>query len=561
MIQISKAIVAILIQTLLLIVLQNNVIAVALPIRDFVSAMDDVQSTRKAQHNLQQSLFQAAIRRRRLGNEDDDAAIDSYSTIDLTKYAFKYIGCSNVHTWSDDQAVSSESPFRLDKFVVFRLCEASSCSTYNKWGCNYNYGEYLVPMETYLELMHLHHVSQFGYYCRICSQCMTYKSNVQSSYNDDDGQDDWASYSDYWATHDDDVANGDDAANANDNVADDGAADDYYADDVAADDDAYNYNQRNRKTANNDDASATPFYISSNGTCIYESVCSRYKNACANAPTRSDIQQYFTCQKFNIGSNGNVGFLGPHCRSDGRTIDIGFYADEYCNKFLGETQNTNIKNYLNIQTSDMDAYTSKSCVPCQASNAFSLLTDNQLAADNGTRVYSLCDALYDPAAKCQKAFVDRKDSYESTEQLDNEDAVCGMIESLVTNSYDEFGDPIVLEDFDYHRWTKGSEYVKLVRKATTFQIVALVGSILLSLGLFVYAANLHRRLVIRAPWVPPSVSGYYNHFDGKSQAGRMSRGDSFTRGGSGILANRTGMSFGESSQTGGQPSPRAGVMA
>ena len=126
-----------------------------------------------------------------------------------------------------------------------------------------------------------------------------------------------------------------------------------------------------------------------------------------------------------------------------------------------------------------------------------------------------------------------------------------MIGSLVTNTYDEFGDPIVLNDFDYHNWAKGSEYANIIRKATPFQISAMVLSVTLVLGLFVYAANLHRKLVHRVPWIPPNTDAGYNHFDSHD------RGTSFARGGSGIVANR---SFGESSQTGGQGPSAAPAM-
>ena len=384
---------------------------------EFIQAMEyevpSSRATEAADRALQQALLQASTRvRRKLQNDDatDDAADSSSSSIDLTRYALKYIGCSNIHTWNDEAAAAgASSPFSMDRFVILRLCEASSCSSYNKWGCNYNYGEYMLPMETYLEVMYQHHVTQFGYYCRICSRCMTYKSNVQSSYNDDDNSngDDWSGYSDYWGTQQANDAAGDDGANQGDD-----SGDDYYADDVSIDDDAYGYNQRNRKAANNNDDGGSPFYINSNGTCSYESVCSSYKSACSNAPSRSTIQQYFQCQKFSIGNNGNVGYLGPHCRSDGRSIDIGFYEDQYCNQFLGETQNTNIKSYLSIDSSDMDIYTSKTCIPCQASSSFALLTDSQVESDTGQSVYSLCSALYEPTAKCQRAFVNREDSYQ-----------------------------------------------------------------------------------------------------------------------------------------------------
>jgi hypothetical protein len=120
-----------------------------------------------------------------------------------------------------------------------------------------------------------------------------------------------------------------------------------------------------------------------------------------------------------------------------------------------------------------------------------------------------------------------------------------MIESLVTNTYDEFGDPIVLVDFDFHHWKSKSEYVNLVRKASPLQITLLIISSLLTLALALYALHLHKKIYYRTPWVPPIVSGYGN-YDTRSHAGRLSRGHS------GIVANRTGLSVGESSQTGGQ---------
>ena len=70
---------------------------------------------------------------------------DTERFLDLTDYALKYVGCQNIHTWSDNRAAGEngeyESPLSMEKFVVLRLCEREQCSAYNKWGCNYEYAE------------------------------------------------------------------------------------------------------------------------------------------------------------------------------------------------------------------------------------------------------------------------------------------------------------------------------------------------------------------------------------------------------------------------------------
>lgn len=138
------------------------------------------------------------------GNNNDDYMqnyiFNNNANIDLAGYALKYVGCQNVHTWDDNLADGSTNPLAMNRFVIFRLCKANDCSAYNKWGCNYNYGEYVIPMEDYLSIMAEYHFEQFGRFCKTCYRCMHL-----DYYNDDDGLNDDAynSTSAYNATNDD----------------------------------------------------------------------------------------------------------------------------------------------------------------------------------------------------------------------------------------------------------------------------------------------------------------------------------------------------------------------
>ena len=91
----------------------------------------------------------------------------------LAEMAIKYTGCQNIKRWDDNMAKYGEgSPLFMDRFVMFRLCEAEYCSAYNKRGCDYNFGEYMIPMEDYLSLMAEYHFQQFSRYCKTCYHCM-----------------------------------------------------------------------------------------------------------------------------------------------------------------------------------------------------------------------------------------------------------------------------------------------------------------------------------------------------------------------------------------------------
>jgi hypothetical protein len=184
---------------------------------EFIEAMQQLeneQQQERAHVSLQEQLFSVArmVTGTNTDNNNNEADTDSSSqrrlsyaygqngqyyrynivndgtdrALDLSQYALKYTGCQNIHTWSDTRAQGSdgnnyESPLAMENFVVLRLCERDSCSSYNKWGCNYNYAEYMLPMEDYLSIMATYHLQQFKQYCEVCYDCMNYKGSNSTS--------------------------------------------------------------------------------------------------------------------------------------------------------------------------------------------------------------------------------------------------------------------------------------------------------------------------------------------------------------------------------------------
>jgi hypothetical protein len=292
---------------------------------DFIRAMDRATHPKKSLVDLQRRLVaNARPYVRALGNDDDAnaaagddanvAADDAYVNddgLDLREYALKYVGCQTINSWSDNIAGDEDygTVFALNRFVVFRMCPADTCSTYNIYGCQYDFGEYMIPMEDYLAYMQEYHYARYAEYCTTCDECMTGGNNRRR-------------------LADDDAAAGDDAA----------------GDDAAANDDAAN------------DAAAQ---------CAYASACSNYKDACKsyNGDDGSGFADYFQCAKFNIGNQ--VVYLGPHCASDGKSITIGIYNDESCSQYKGAI--SDMEAYVGLDQSTLLFYYPESCISCNAS--------------------------------------------------------------------------------------------------------------------------------------------------------------------------------------------------
>jgi len=79
--------------------------------------------------------------------EDADAEV----VIDLTGYSIVFEKCQYVKFYNvgeDDGGNDQDGGdvMSTNKFVIFKLCNSDSCSS----GCNYDYGEYVVDMDTYV---------------------------------------------------------------------------------------------------------------------------------------------------------------------------------------------------------------------------------------------------------------------------------------------------------------------------------------------------------------------------------------------------------------------------
>jgi hypothetical protein len=104
---------------------------------------------------------------------------DGYE-VDISSYSVKFEKCQFVKSYDDDLADDEDSTTVLatKRFVIFRLCPENSCSS-----CNYNYGEYIIDLETYLESTVEYQQELQEEMCEACQEC----GNWDDQQNADNG--------------------------------------------------------------------------------------------------------------------------------------------------------------------------------------------------------------------------------------------------------------------------------------------------------------------------------------------------------------------------------------
>lgn len=107
---------------------------------------------------------------------------------DISAYSIKYTGCHTVETYNEMLAENDqfETVLGTQRYATFRLCPVEYCNTNNKWGCDQNYGEYVVPLGNYVESIVEYGQERVQAYCEFCEDCAAreaYRSWARSQIN------------------------------------------------------------------------------------------------------------------------------------------------------------------------------------------------------------------------------------------------------------------------------------------------------------------------------------------------------------------------------------------
>jgi len=474
------------------------------PLKLLRSFEENVVNKAKQKSNFKDRLFSKLkpfIRRKLDNNGYDDDYMNYYAdddaqdgddyvddgqlyygefAFDIAKYSLKYARCQSINTWSDDMAQDEDATDILmqKKFIVFRLCPYNYCSSDSSYGCKNNYGEYIIELDDYLQLMKEEWADKIDGFCEYCDGCYRRRRNMRNLAGDDAADDYYAAGGNY-----------DDAAD--DAVAADDAGDDYNAGDDAGDNEV-------DEEEEDDDAN--------DNDC--DQMCTTYSNVCSNRSSNNNnddgnnnaddnYDNILECMEYE-NDDGLIRYIGPHCSSDGRSIVLGLFSDAYCTQVVGDAYDAASFTGLNLEYNTLSDYSPKQCIACNAQSAPYLDYDEGNDEDDAS-IIDICKELYYSSAKCNQN-LKQLNTYKSSNQEATEQLVCNFISNVVTSQYDEYGDIYVSNGDYYHQNTYFKNEV--VKDVSTMQILGLCTSMFICMFLLLYACYLHRAILRKAPWRP-----------------------------------------------------------
>lgn len=303
--------------------------------------------------------------------------------VDISGYSVKFEKCQFVKSYDDDMAQEEDydTVLATKRFVVFRLCPSTSCSS-----CSYNYGEYIVDLETYLEATVEFQQEQQEEMCNACQECANYQDG------EDEDQDDGRR-----------------------------RLEDAYNVDC---DSCYDECMKIENMEDNGYVDATNFLECQ---MIYD------------AEDDGKTALYAGPMCASQGSKIKIGvFTDEECNLLDSSKDVDDYLMDD-NGYQMKLSHALLKS----------VYAEDSCVSClvpaEADDGRRRLED-QDQEEEEPEVQEMCETLYEAAAKCEKShgFDDGYAQYDAYEnQVDQQEVVCDYIDSLKAGSYDESGEIVV----------------------------------------------------------------------------------------------------------------------
>lgn len=159
-------------------------------------------------------------------------------------------------------------------------------------GCQTNYGEYMVELTDYLQMMLEFQEERFETYCTYCDSCM-YK--VYQVWLKNGGNNRQLSYDEFKSSDE----------------------------------------RQHMERELGGDVYGGQAYGKYYNVCPEYDTCTEYKNMCGN-DIDEHLTQYFTCTEVTK-NNGVSAYVGPHCAKDGFTVTLGVFSDENCYEYIGNS--------------------------------------------------------------------------------------------------------------------------------------------------------------------------------------------------------------------------------
>jgi len=356
--------------------------------------------------------------------------LDQAAEPDLTSYSIVFQKCQPVKVYNGELAAEgAETVLIIQRFVIFRLCPTASDT------CNYDFGEYLIDMEAFLQYTVEYKQEEQEQMCEACEENCAYEENE----------------------------------NAND--------------------------RKERRRVAAQKRFSRKLVVDCN-TCTEscEKIENMEENNYIDATKFIKCEQIV-----EDGDDQVPLYAGPICDSQMSGIKISVFSDEDCMLREGtldvEDYLVDEDGYALQLSFELLETTYDNIDPIQCEQVDE---DSDADAENNYYVAAaetkeVCLGIYNYAAKCEKThgFEHGVNTYYAANenQIDNEEQVCDFVSSLKYNTYGQYGDIVI---------GGTSSYSAGGASTTDGQKIALSFFILGTVGFTFYAAILHF-LINRGP--------------------------------------------------------------
>lgn len=296
-------------------------------------SLNDVQ----ADSHLGQSLLSKA---RKL---EDDGEVDFTW---VSNFSIKFQGCHHISQWNDEADEDEDVRIETKRLIRFRLCPSNECSPDKAGGCDSNYGDYVIDMNTFLESYYDALQNYNEYRCE-------YTANVLCDCEDGDDKGD--DFDAELCEYDCYVEHG---------IADTCAENNPYEDD--------------------DQEQEEEFDVADYVEC-------KEANFDNDRRRRLEDQEEEEIEYF----------IGPYCAEQGGAIFMGLFTDETCTSFADEYGGE--ETYSSLAGKSLpyssESLISMDCVSCKEPEDYNNDGDDEEDED---QVIEMCEEIYEGAGKCEQ---------------------------------------------------------------------------------------------------------------------------------------------------------------
>jgi len=261
----------------------------------------------------------------------------------VSNFSIKFQGCHHISQWNDEADGEEDVRIETKRLIRFRLCPSDQCSPDKAGGCDSDYGDYVIDMNTFLETYYEALEDYNEYRCQYTAQ---YVCDCEDG--DDKGDDFDAETCEYDCY----VEHG--------------------IEDICADKNPYNDDAQQQEK----------FDVAEYVECQQ----AKFDNNDERRRLEEEEIEYY---------------IGPYCAEQGGAIYMGLFTDDTCTSFADSYGGATT--YSSLAGSSLPyseaSLISMDCISCKEPEDFN--NDGNDAQD-ADEVIDMCEQIYEGAGKCEK---------------------------------------------------------------------------------------------------------------------------------------------------------------